>query len=290
MKLALEWRRIAIVVLGVCIVLGVPGQGVADEPQRSGWYVGAGAGMNWIADMEQAGWNRDHICYPNDDCTDRASIGGYRWFYNLDADRGSLLEIVIGRMFGNLRLELSANRQENDVDQEFTGITYLDGSAIMPAATSNYTSSSTTTIDDLRTSTLLLNVYYDFPLARSRITPYLGAGVGLSYVKLSGLFFRSEYSCTNGCNASPSAAEYYNSWQDENLSDTVFSKHLYAGADYSLSDRFLLGMKLSYSMIDDIMDKGRYIEHPIPGLLNRTKIKDMDHWSLTLGLKYLFGR
>lgn len=288
MKLALAWRRVASAVLGVCVALGVSGQGMAGESQRSGWYAGAGAGVNWISDMEQAGWNRDTICYPTDDCTGKASIGGYRWFYDLDAGRGSLFEIVIGRMFGNLRLELSANQRENDIDQEFTGITFLDGSAIMPDTTGNYTSSSTTTIDDLRTRTLLLNVYYDFPLAQSRITPYLGAGVGLSFVKLSGLFFSSEYSCTSGCDADLSPEEY-NSRQDESLSDTVFSRHLYAGADYSLDDRFLLGLKLSYSLVDDIRDKGRYLEHPIPDQINRTKISDMDHWSLTLGLKYLFS-
>ena len=92
-KLALAWRRVASAVLGVCVALGVSGQGMAGESQHSGWYAGAGAGVNWISDMEQAGWNRDTICYPTDDCTGKASIGGYRWFYDLDADRGSLFEI-----------------------------------------------------------------------------------------------------------------------------------------------------------------------------------------------------
>lgn len=282
-------QAIASVVLGVCVLLAAPGQGMAGESQPSGWYVGAGAGLNWISDMKQAGWNRDDICYPNDDCTGKASIGGYRWFYDLDADRGSLFEIAIGRRFGNLRLELSANQRENDIDQEFTSITYLDGSAIVPKEMSNYSSQTTVSIDDLKTRTLLLNVYYDFPLAHSRVTPYVGAGVGLSYTKLSGLFFRAEYSCTSGCSATPPEAEYYNSWQDEDLSDTVFSKHLYAGADYSLDDRFLLGLKASYSLVNDMRDKGRYIDHPILGQLNQTRISDMDHWSLTLDLKYLFG-
>ena len=282
-------QAIASVVLGICILLAVPGQGMAGEPQPSSWYVGAGAGLNWVSDMKQAGWNRDDICYPNNDCTGKASIGGYRWFYDLDADRGSMFEIAIGRRFGNLRLELSVNQRENDLDQEFTGITYLDGSAIVPKEMSSYSSQTTVSIDGLKTRTLLLNIYYDFPLAHSRITPYLGAGVGLSHVRLSGLFFRDEFSCTSGCSATPSEAEYYDSWQDEDLSDTVFSKHLYAGADYNLGDRFLLGLKVSYSLVNDMRDKGRYIEHPIPGQPNHTKISDMDHWSLTLDLKYLFG-
>ena len=147
-----------------------------------------------------------------------------------------------------------------------------------------------TSIDDLETRSLLLNVYYDFPLEHSKFTPYVGAGVGLSRIKLTGLFFRSEYSCSSGCDAELSPPGAYNSWQDESLTDTVMSKHLYAGADYSLSDRFLLGLKLSYSLVNSMKDRGYYIEHPVPDLPNHTRISDMDHWSLMLDLKYLLGR
>ncbi len=280
-------QAIAIVVLGACALLTLLGQGKAAVSQRPVWYVGVGAGLNWISDMDQAGWNRDHICYPMDDCTGK-DIGGYRWFYDLDAERDSMFEIAIGRRFGNLRLELSANRRKNDIDQKFTNITYLDGSAIMPDLNSDYTSQSTASIDDLVTQSFPLNVYYDFSLTSSRITPYVGAGLGLSHVKLTRLFFRSEYSCSGVCNAELSPPGAYNSWQDENLSDTVFSKHLYAGADYKLNERFLLGLKLFYSQVNDMKDTGRYTEHPVPDQLNHTKISGMDHWSVTVNLKYLF--
>ena len=145
-------------------------------------------------------------------------------------------------------------------------------------------------IDNLLTRSLLPNVYYDFPLANSRITPYLGIGLGLSHVKLSRLFFRAEYSCSGKCNAELSPPGAYNSWQDENLSDIVFSKHLYAGADYRLNNGFLLGLKLFYSLVNDMKDTGRYIEHPVPDLLNHTTISGMDHWSVTVNLKYFLGR
>ena len=65
--------------------------------------------------------------------------------------------------------------------------------------------------------------------------------------------------------------------------------HLHAGADYSLGDKLLLGLKLTYSEMDDMRDTGRYIDHPLPDELNNNKISDMEHWSLTLGLKYLLG-
>ena len=276
-----------VALLGLGVLLCIPG--MADDSQRSGWYVGAGVGASWISDMKQAGWNRDTICYPVDDCSNKGSIEGYRWFYDLDADRGSLFEFSVGRMFGNLRLELSANRRKNDIDQKFTGIIHFDGTQILSDSMSSYTSDTTVSIDHLRTHTLQLNAYYDFPLARSRITPYIGAGVGVSHVKLYGLFFRSEYACTSGCNAGLSPPEAYNSLQDEDLSDSVFSKHLHAGVDYSFRDGLLLGLKLTYSEVDDMRDSGHYIDHPLPDESNHTKISDMDHWSLTLGLKYLFG-
>ena len=276
-----------IALLGLGTLLSAPG--MADDTQRAGWYVGAGAGVNWVSDLKQAGWNRDTICYPVDDCSNKDSIGGYRWFYDLDTDRGSLLELSIGKAMGNLRLELSASRRKNDIDQKFTGITYFDGTQILSNSMSNYTSTTTVSIDDLRTESLQLNAYYDFPNLHSRITPYLGAGIGISRVEIHGLFFKNEYACTQGCNADLSPPAAYNSSQDNDLRDTVFSRHLHAGADYRLKDNLLLGLKITYSEMDDMRDTGGYIDHPIPDELNHTKISDMDHWSLTLGLKYLFA-
>ena len=71
MQLSSAMLRAILGILGVCIVLGASGGNAAGEPQRSGWYVGAGVGANWSSGMEQAGRNRDTICYPNDDCSGR---------------------------------------------------------------------------------------------------------------------------------------------------------------------------------------------------------------------------
>ena len=51
-----------------------------------------------------------------------------------------------------------------------------------------------------------------------------------------------------------------------------------------------MGLKLSYSMVDVMRDTGRYIDHPVPDLLNHTKIRNMDHWSLSLGMKYFWQK
>ena len=275
--------------LAMCAALGAAVEAVAEEPKGSGWYVGAGVGMGRISDMRQAGRNRDTTCYPNDDCTRiGGSPEGYRWFYDLDADSGVALDIAIGRAFNQLRLELSLAQRKNDLKQKFHASSYLDGSPIASNPESNYASSSTASADSLTTRTLSLNAYYDFPLPQSRFTPYLGAGVGLSFVRLSKLYYRSRYRCRNPA-SDCDRPEQYDSLEEVDLSDTVFSKHLHAGVDYRLRDAILLGLKFSYSMVDDMEDENRYDRHPIPGLASVTKISDMDHWSLMFAVKYFFG-
>ncbi|MCY4419951.1 MAG: hypothetical protein OXC42_01640, partial [Gammaproteobacteria bacterium] len=96
-----------IALLGLGALLSAPG--MADDTQRAGWYVGAGAGVNWVSDLKQAGWNRDTICYPVDDCSNKDSIGGDRWVFDLGTDRGSGLELSIGQGMGDLGLELSGS-------------------------------------------------------------------------------------------------------------------------------------------------------------------------------------
>ena len=125
--------RVIMTALALCAILGLAGASAAQQAKPSGWYVGAGAGINKASGIEQAGHNRDNICYPEDDCShlvnDRPE--GYRWYYDLDADDGAAFDIFIGRAMGAFRLELALAQRKNDVEQKFTGITYLGGSRSM---------------------------------------------------------------------------------------------------------------------------------------------------------------
>lgn len=282
-----SWQRLRVLgaALGTCAVLAA--SGAAAEDARSGWYVGASVGTSRVSDMEQAGRNRDDICYPDSDCSGGAPEG-YRWLYDLDPESAAAFEVAVGRMFGRWRLELSLSERRNKVKQKFSSISYLDGSRSVPNPASNYRSATRADADRLSTRTLALGVYHDFALPGSRFTPYLGAGLGVSFVELSGVYFEARYSCAN---SAPDCAnpERYDSRQDVDLADAVLSTHLHAGLDYALSDRFLLGLKLSYSMVEDAEDAGGYAEHPVPGIKSVTEISGMNHWALTLGVKYLFG-
>ncbi len=282
---------VIIAVLAVCAILVAAGASAAQEAKPSGWYVGASIGINKASGIEQAGHNRDNICYPEDDCSHLAGGApeGYRWYYDLDADDGAALEISVGRTFGDFRLELGLAQRKNDVEQKFTDITYLDGARIMARPVSNYQSEANASIDDLTTRTLSLNAYYDFSIAGSRFTPYVGAGVGVSFVELSGVYFEARYSCKNPA-MDCDIPEQYDGRQNEDLTDTVLSAHLHAGLDYRASDKMLLGLKLTYSMVGDMEDvKGDYDFHPVAGLSNFTTISGMNHFSVMLGVKYFFG-
>ena len=263
---------------------------MSEDARPAGWYIAVGAGVSRAATMKQAGHNRDTTCSPLDDC--RHLPGGmptgYRWFYDLHPDTGPAFELAVGRTFHAFRLELAASRQAFDVEQEFTGVSYLDGSSIRAGvADSGYTSSVMYSVDDLTVHTLSLNAYYDVPLARSRVMPYLGAGLGIAFAELSGLHFQSRYTCTDDTRCD--GPERYNSRQDDDLSDTVPAAHVHAGADYRLGDRLLLGLKLSYSLVGDIRHRGTYVYHAIPDLTNFNRISGISYWSFLLNLKYLLG-
>ncbi len=95
------------------------------------------------------------------------------------------------------------------------------------------------------------------------ISPYLGGGLGLAFAVVSGLHFSSEYEDTSGdAPAYNPPRSSYNSRQDADLSDTVLAGHLHNGVDYSLNDKTLVGLKLTYSMMGNIDASGRYSLHP----------------------------
>ena len=277
------------------IMMIVAGSGEAGAAtQRSGWYIGGGIGANWTSRMDQEGWNRDTYCYPDSgSCAvpgPSADIPGYRWMYDLDLDAGTAFEVSVGRMFNRWRLELSAAQRNNAIEQKFKSITFLDGGVDTPPSGNTVTSNSMARIDDLTTRTLSVNAYYDFTNVFERITPYVGVGLGVSFVEISGVHFSTRYEDT----ADPARdLSEFNSSQDADLSDTVFVGNFYGGADYSLTDHTLLGVKLTYSLMGDIEHKGTYSMHPMhrqdPAFPNHNTFSGPRQLSVMFTVKYLFG-
>ena len=257
------------------------------EAAQSTWYVAFGAGPNGTGLLKQAGFNRDDICYPTNLCP--RTPDGYRWFYDLDPDSGTAFDLAVGRSLNALRFEISASGNSSGIEQTFTGIAYHDGTPVLPDTDSDFANTAETAVDGFSTQTLSFSAYRAFPAAVSGIEPYVGIGVGLSRARLSGLYFRSEYTCVRAPCAGRPAAEY-NSHQNTDLTDTVWSGQVHAGVDYPLADgRYAVGLKLSYRAVGDMEVQAGYLTHPIPDEVSTNAISEIDHWSLTVGVKYRFG-
>ena len=286
---------------GCLLILGsiapVWAQGTVEAASHSGWYVGGSIGASWASELDQEGWNREATCYPTDACFNTEPtppISGYRWRYTVGASVGARYEIAVGRVIDRFRLELSLAQRKNGLDQMFRGITYYDGTPIGARSGGSVVSNPQASIDHLRVRTLALQAYYDFPVSTGPIVPYLGIGVGPAFATVSGLRFSTRYEDTSAnAPAYDPPLSFYNSRQEEDISDTVPAAHLHAGADYRLNDRTLLGLRLSYSMLGAIEASGTYASHPWhaedPELRNHNRFTGVRDWTLALTFKRRFG-
>lgn len=294
-------KPIAVVfAMTICLVLVSVTEVAAQDRRTSGWYVSAGLGGNLAYGLDQSGSNTETTCYPTSACFDLIlrDIPGYQWRYDPSTDRGIVFDLAIGRVFDRTRLEVSFGQRKNKVDQgPPLAITYLDGTS---AGASSFLGlglvqgASTNFFGDLVTQTVTLNAYYDLPIGPQRITPYVGVGTGIAFVELTRIFFSIEYSDPSGSSTLyDPPLSFYNSKQDTRLSDTVFAGHVYAGADYSLGDRTAVGLKMAYSRVDDVEHTGTYEYHPYletdPSFTNKNTFSAMNHWSVTLNLRFMFG-
>ncbi len=262
--------------------------GVPVLAQDAEWYVEVGAGFMVSDTLKQAGFNGDNICYPTNACANEPT--GYRWFYDLDADTGSNFEAAVGRLFGKYRIEIAASNRKSDLSQMFDSISHLDGSTLESASTDNYSYSDESRIDSLSASSLTLNIYMDLPFSDLPVDLYVGAGAGLSRAELSGLYFSSMYECVREPCDAEYPASFYNSHQVVNLMDTVLNANVSAGMDWDVRENMSLGLKLSYVMTGNLKQQAGYINHPILGIENTTKISEMSRWTLMARLRYWIGR
>ncbi len=236
-------------------------------PIRSGWYLAAGLGTAGGPDVEQEGWNRDTFCYPDAACFDRVpapTVPGYRWRYDVEPESGAAYELSLGRFFGRTRIELAFAQQENDTRQRFTGIEYFDGAAIRARPGGTVASNGRGSIDRRRVRSITLDAFYGFPGAWGSISPYIGAGLGQASVEVAGVRFATDYRGTAAAaEVYDPALALYNSVQDADLDDTAFLWRLHAGADYALSRKATLGLRLTWSATGDFASAGSYETHPM---------------------------
>jgi len=274
-------HRAAALLAGLLACAAAPANG---EAARSGFYVGGDAGLIWRADFRQQGNNREMSCYFTG-CQSGFPGGeeGYRWEYEVDTDTGLQFGLSAGWMWNRLRLEINAAHAANDATHHFRNTSLRDGSPTclsgapcrLPAAAQESEASG---VGRIETRSLFANVYYDFP-GYGDFTPYIGAGIGRADVKVTDVRYISIF------------VDGRRVVQDTDMEDTVYAWQLHAGADYRVNRRFLVGLKVSYTDLDDFSDTNRYDEHTDePNLTNRTKFAGLDYWSALFTVKYLFGQ
>lgn len=284
----------------VILVTAGPASGQTNDPGDAraagpGWYLGVSFGAGRGATLQQEGWNLDTFCYPDNACFDQdpiPSAAGYRWNYDIDLDGGAAFELSAGRIFGRTRLELSLAQQQNDVGQNFTGISFFDGSPSPPRAGSTVDSNSRASIDNLTVRSILLNGYYDFPVSWGGFSPYVGLGAGLADVEFAGVRYSSDYRDPAGGNYDPPLA-FYNSVQDADLDDRVFAWALHAGADYRVSGQVTLGLKLTWAGTADTESVSAYETHAMhardPDFTNTNRFSGTRNWALRLTVRRRLG-
>ncbi len=273
----------------------IPGEADA-QSRRAGWYVSGGIGLSGGIAMNQAGWNRDTYCYP-DSCREPGLsqdipgvyISGYRWEYELSQSVGNALEVAAGRMFGPLRVEISAAQRKNNLDQQFLDASHLDGRPNVNLPDVSVASDIASSIGGLTARGVFLNAYYDLVRTPGSIVPYLGGGLGVASLEISDVLYFVHYRDTS---EPPGDLSFYNSRQETGMTGTVLAGNLYAGADYSLNARTLLGLKFTWSMADDFSYAGVYRYHPVhrenPDFTSHTNFTGLQQWSAMLVVKYVF--
>ena len=294
-------RLVSLILPPACGILALlPASDAAAQgggERRSGWYVGGGFGANSASEIEQTGFNRDPLCYPTDACFDedpRPEFPGYRWIYDLDSAAGAMFELSVGYVLQRARLELSLGQRRNDVDQMFRSVATFDGMALEDRLDSTVASNTTSSIDNLTVRTLAVNAYYDLRNASTGFSPYLGAGVGPAFVGVRGVRFSDEYFDTagNGAVYDPPLSSY-NARLDDDYADTVLAGHLHAGADFGVSERGVLGVKLTYSMLSGVEYTGTYDLHAAqrfdPDFFHTDTFTGPRYWSLQFTVRYVLG-
>ncbi len=291
-------RSIAPALTGVLVLFSVPdatAQHSAGE-RRSGWYVGGGVGVNWSSDINQRGSNRDHLCYPSYACFDekpRPEQSGYRWAYDLQTAVGAPFELSTGYQLDRLRLELAFGQRMNGIEQVFRSVSDHAERPLDRRRGGTVTSDSEYWIDNLTVRTLAVSAYYDFRGDAGRFAPYLGIGLGPAFAEIRDLHYEQHYGDPGNDRVYDPPLSHYTSRQDADMADTVLGGHLHAGADFGVSDRLALGVKLTYTVLGDIEYTGTYQEHPLhavdPNFSNHTTFTGARYWTLLFTVRYALG-
>ena len=298
-------------ILSLCVItsLTFPVQALA----KDGWYLGMDLGFTMAPEMDVAGRDNDvattcdRIIDMNASCT-RTGNEGDRWMNPVDGGTGILAGFSLGYRLGAFRGEgeyfyrtaTHDSRSLTQVTDENLRRKFIDELDNVDGG-----------VDDVLSHNFFANLYYDFNM-NSRLTPYIGVGVGVAQVSMD-YFKRWQRSpdprCIStftgggtGCNAM-NAADPRNeklagttTIADRKLTDTLFGYQLLAGMDYQISDPVSIGLKFRWADFGEFEGGAEWDQlrshdsHNGDGVRVRYKVMtdDIRFWGLSLNMKYAF--
>lgn len=309
----------------ILVVLVVMGLVFASGPvwAKDGWYLGMDVGITVAPGMAVNGSDNDQgarcdqaynpnlraTCLTTREEADKYS--GDQWASGLEGGTGVLAGVAVGYRLRNFRVEgeyFYRSTTHDDMDQD----TRLGDES---TATDNAELAALEFgVDDVLSHNFFANLYYDYR-SDSKLTPYVGFGVGFSRVSLDyfGRFQRSSdpadiatfknrdgSQCTETeCLALNRRLAGATTIGRGKLSDTLFGYQVLAGLDYQVSEPVSIGLKVRWADFGEFQSDPREWDQlrshdsvldPAGTLRVRYKAmtEDIQFWGVSLTMKYQF--
>ncbi len=290
---------------------------------KDGWYLGMDVGIAVAPGMAVNGSDNDQgarcdqaynpnlrsTCLTTREEADKYS--GDQWASGLEGGTGVLAGVALGYRLRSFRVEgeyfyRSTTHDDMDPETRLGDESTATDSAELAALEFG--------VDDVLSHNFFANLYYDYR-SDSKLTPYVGFGVGFSRVSLDyfGRFQRSSdpddiatFKNRDGSQCTETECLELNrrlagatTIGRSKLSDTLFGYQVLAGLDYQVSEPVSLGLKVRWADFGAFQSDPREWDQlrshdsvldPAGTLRVRYKAmtKDIQFWGVSLTMKYQF--
>ena len=280
----------------------------ASSYARDGFYIGSDMGLNVASSLDTVTTTNDlpsrcdQILFGTSALTGSQCVSGGSFSNSFSGATSFLAGAFAGYKYRDFRLELEYLYRNSNYDDE-SPMVGTNGQGLEKL--SGEVSRAVERINQATSNNVFVNVYYDIPL-KSRFSPYLGAGAGVSVTDFG-------YALTFTRNTDPNAINPANvplggdasslagttSTLNTTLTDTMFTFQLLGGVDYWVSNNLALGLKGRWVWFDSFSDDGNVVDqlrshvpNNGPGtetVVTNVNIDSFHMYGVTLSLKYMFG-
>ncbi|MCY3727710.1 MAG: outer membrane beta-barrel protein [Nitrospira sp.] len=314
----------------ILIVLMVMGLVISSGPvlAKDGFYMGMDLGIAVAPEMGVEAWDNDvstrcdgfinndgsggHLVMPNEgDCT-QSNRDAFSWLQQFDGGTGILAGASLGYRMRSFRVEAEYFYRGTSYDGLDNEVQLLPAGTPFQGGKEGELSYTEAGVDDVLSHNFFANLYYDYR-SDSKLTPYLGVGVGFARVSLD---FYNRWTRNSDPDNIPTFDKAGAEGQElanrellnervagtttigrAKLSDTLFGYQVLAGVDYQISEPVSIGLKFRWADFGDFedgreWDQLRSHESAVgPGgarVQYSAVTDDIQFWGVSLNMKYQF--